>query len=94
MATFMTRREHPVRNRNHHPAARRHRRRGLFLERLEVRSLMAGFNFTDFSDASGLSLIGNASISADNRLRLTPASFNQQGAAWYSLDKPMVGRGV
>jgi sugar lactone lactonase YvrE len=52
---------------------------------------MAGFNFADFSDASAISLLGDASITSDNRLRLTPATGGQEGAAWYAADKPFVG---
>jgi hypothetical protein len=41
MATFATRREHSARTRRNHNAASRNRRRGLFLERLENRELLA-----------------------------------------------------
>ena len=47
-------------------------------------------SFADFSDPSGLNLLGNASISADNRLRLTPAAPSQVGAAWYVAEKAFV----
>lgn len=39
------------------------------------------FSFSDFSNPLGMSLIGNASLTA-NRLRLTGATENQVGAAW------------
>lgn len=65
--------------------------RRLLLEALENRSLLAGFNFADFSDAGTLTLLGDASITADNRLRLTPAIGSQEGAAWFAADKPFVG---
>src|SRR5688572_6579001 len=67
------------------------RRRRLLLERLEERALLAGFNFADFSDSSTLSLLGDAAITADNRLRLTPAVGSQEGAAWYTAEKQFVG---
>ena len=91
MATFATRREHRSNTRKNQPAARRNSRRGLFLEQLESRSLLAGFNFVDFSNASPLSLLGDASITGDNRLRLTPASGGNEGAAWYTVEKQFVG---
>jgi len=65
--------------------------RGLLLECLEDRSLLAGFNFVDFSDSSALSLVGDAAITADNRLRLTPAEGGRAGAAWYTAEKEFVG---
>lgn len=61
------------------------------LERLEDRSLLAGFNFTDFADSTPLTLLGDAAITADQRLRLTPAAGGQEGAAWYTLEKQFVG---
>jgi hypothetical protein len=70
------------------PFARHRRPR---FEALEDRSLLAGFNFADFSDASPLTLLGDASITADHRLRLTPAIGGQEGAAWYTLEKQYVG---
>jgi hypothetical protein len=42
----------------------------------------AGFVFTDFSDVSGLNLVGNAAQSG-TALRLTPSLLSQTGAAWY-----------
>lgn len=65
--------------------------RRLLLERLEDRSLLAGFNFADFSASGTLSLVGDAAITADNRLRLTPAEGGRAGAAWYTAEKEFVG---
>jgi len=42
----------------------------------------AGVVFTDFSDVSGLNLVGNAA-QAGSALRLTPSLLSQTGAAWY-----------
>jgi hypothetical protein len=58
MATFTTRREHSARTRRQHNPASRNRRRGLFLERLEERALLAvaasdGFESGNFSGGSG-----------------------------------------
>jgi hypothetical protein len=39
------------------------------------------YTFSDFSDPSGMTLLGDASLT-DNRLRLTAAEENQVGAAW------------
>ena len=39
------------------------------------------FTFSDFSNPTGLTLVGNAALAA-NRLRLTPAEENRVGAAW------------
>ena len=61
------------------------------LECLEGRELLTGFNFADFSNASGLSLLGSASIPATSQLRLTPAVGGQSGAAWYTAEKQYVG---
>ncbi|MBI2686115.1 MAG: PEP-CTERM sorting domain-containing protein [Acidobacteria bacterium] len=41
----------------------------------------ASFTFADFSNPSGINLVGDAALTA-NRLRLTPALENQVGAAW------------
>lgn len=41
-------------------------------------------DFPDFSDASGINLVKHASITTDDRLRLTPASGGQEGAAWFA----------
>jgi hypothetical protein len=43
----------------------------------------ADFQFSNFSSTAGLNLIG-AAASASNRLRLTPASPELSGAAWYT----------
>jgi len=66
-------------------------RRRLLFESLESRALLAGFNFPNFDDPSPLTLIGDAAITADDRLRLTPAAGGQEGAAWYTLEKQFVG---
>ena len=51
----------------------------------DSRSAHAQFNLTSFPNATGLNLVGNAALSgASNRLRITPASGDQLGAAWYS----------
>jgi hypothetical protein len=70
--------------------ATKHRRRLLF-DVLEDRSVPAGFNFADFSDIGGLTLVGDASITGDARLRLTPALGGQEGAAWYTAEKQFAG---
>ena len=41
-------------------------------------------DFPDFSDPSGLNLIGDAAIRYSDVLRLTPAQSGQRGAAWYT----------
>jgi hypothetical protein len=46
------------------------------------------FTFPDFSTSQGLSLVGSARTT-DNRLRLTPADFDQTGAAWVSFRQPV-----
>src|SRR5262245_24746594 len=61
------------------------------LEQLEDRTVPTGFNFTDFSDASGLSLLGAAAVTPANVLRLTPAVGGQNGAAWYTAEKQFAG---
>ena len=66
------------------------RKRKIGMETLENRSLLAGFNFADFSNIAGLNLEGVSAITSDNRLRLTPAIGGQVGAAWYSAEKEFV----
>src|SRR5262245_53923380 len=68
-------------------------RRRLLLESLEDRSLMAGFNFADFSDGSSLNLAGVAEITADHRLRLTPSVGGQVGSAWYASERVFLTSG-
>lgn len=46
-------------------------------------------NYPDFSDSSGLTLLGSAAIGPNNELRLTPATQGENGAAWHS-DKQFV----
>jgi hypothetical protein len=54
--------------------------------------MLAGFNFADFSAAAdSLNLLGAATVTTDNRLRLTPAIDGQTGAAWYAAEKQFVG---
>jgi uncharacterized protein YjiK len=60
-------------------------------ESLEGRALLAGFNFVNFDDPAPLTLLGDASITPTDRLRLTPAAGGQEGAAWYTLEKQYVG---
>lgn len=64
--------------------------RRLSVEPLERRDLLAGFNYVDFSSAASLNLIGDAAVTSDNRLRLTPAVGGTLGAAWYSAEKQFV----
>jgi len=49
------------------------------------------FTFEDFSNPAGLTLVGDAALTA-NRLRLTPAEENQLGAAWLT-DRVNVANG-
>jgi hypothetical protein len=73
--------------------ARRERQRQLHcpaFEQLEPRRMLAGFSFADFSDASGLNLVGNASITAENHLRV---SYQGIGAAWFAAEKQFVADG-
>ena len=51
---------------------------------------MSTIAFDDFSDASGLTLLGDAAIAGGNILRLTPAVGSMEGAAWYNVEKPYV----
>ena len=41
-------------------------------------------SYPDFSDTTGLSLVGEATITAENVLRLTPQITTKSGGAWYS----------
>lgn len=45
-------------------------------------SALADFTFPDFSDITGLNLVGSATV-IDQRLRLTPDLGEQAGAAWF-----------
>ena len=65
------------------------RARSVSLECLESRELLTGFNFADFSTTAGLNLLGSASTTVDNRLRLTP-SVSSTGGAWYTAEKAVV----
>ncbi len=47
-------------------------------------------SYPDFSDPSGLNLVGRASIADGNILRLLPAESGGPGAAWYATEKPFV----
>jgi hypothetical protein len=53
---------------------------------------VADFTYANFTGATGLKLVGNAAIVGD-RLRLTPSSSNQRGAAWYVTSKQYVQDG-
>ena len=68
----------------------RRQRRYLCHEALEDRRVLSGIAFSDFSDSTGLSLVGNATISGGNVLRLTPAAGSMAGGAWYVAEKPIV----
>ena len=46
-------------------------------------AVWADFQYADFSSTAGLSLVGTATT-FDNDLRLTPATANASGGAWYS----------
>ena len=52
--------------------------------------MLAGITYNDFSDATGLQLVGDAAIANGNILRLTPAAGGMEGAAWHTADKPFV----
>ena len=64
--------------------------RRLHHEPLEDRRLLSAITFNDFSDASGLTLVGDAAIAGGSILRLTPAVGGMEGAAWYNVEKPYV----
>ncbi len=57
--------------------------RRLRCEILEDRRLLS-IAFPDFSTPTGLNLVGDASITGDDVLRLTPALNSQSGGAWFS----------
>ncbi len=59
-------------------------------EPLEDRRVLSGITFNDFSDSTGLTLVGDAAIAGGNILRLTPAEGSMEGAAWYAVDTPYV----
>jgi hypothetical protein len=61
----------------------------LAVEPLEQRVVPSGFTFADFTNTGGLNLIGAATVTNSNRLRLTPAQ-GSTGAAWYVADKAFV----
>ncbi len=79
------------RNNSSKSSVKRPARNRLSLENLEGRSLLAGFNFSNFSsvNSADLNLLGSAAITAENSLRLTPA-VSSTGAAWYDVDKQIV----
>src|SRR5262245_9267217 len=72
------------------PPARRSRAR-LAAETLEAREVPAGFSFPDFASSAGLSFLGAATVTPDQRLRLTPAVGGMNGAAWFTAEKQFVG---
>jgi len=92
MATVTTRRERSFRNRSSHfPASRNRRRvtnpsrtRRLVLESLEGRTLLAGFNFDDFSSAANLTLLHDAITTPEHTLQLTKPEPKSRGNVWYS----------
>ncbi|HBE70599.1 MAG TPA: hypothetical protein DDW52_20835, partial [Planctomycetaceae bacterium] len=49
----------------------------------------ATISYPDFSDSTGLTLLGDAAIANGNTLRLTPAASSMEGAAWHT-DKQFV----
>jgi sugar lactone lactonase YvrE len=81
----------PSRTDRPEPIGKHTRRSSLCLELLEDRALLSGFNFADFSSASGLNLVGAAAITPGNVLRLTPSLGGQNGAAWYTAAKQFAG---
>ena len=62
------------------------------IESDDVAAFLRSFAFPDFTDPSGLALVGDASAPAgnENALRLTPAVSGQSGAAWYTAEKQFV----
>ena len=80
---------------NRHP--RQAARKSLRFESLEDRRLMAGFQYTDFSDVSGLNVIGSAFVTNSNQLRLTSGEFashhSNTGGLWYGAEKSLVAGG-
>jgi len=54
-------------------------------------SVLAQFNYPDFSNATGLGLVSSAQI-VNNRLRLTPSRFERIGAAWYNFARQDISR--
>jgi hypothetical protein len=61
------------------------------MEALEDRTTPAGFSFPDFAAPAGLTLLGDADLTPDHRLRLTPAEGGKNGAAWFTAEKQFVG---
>ena len=61
-------------------------------EQLEDRRMLS-VSYPDFSDPADLNLIGAASVTQDNRLRLTPAVEFQAGGAWHEIEKQYVSVG-
>jgi hypothetical protein len=47
------------------------------------------FNYSDFSNTTGLAMNGNAAV-AGNILRVTPAVGSQRGSVWYTQPMPVV----
>ena len=67
----------------------RPRARRLRHEPLEDRRLLS-VSYPNFSDSTGLNLVGDAAIADGNILRLTPAVGGMEGAAWYGEEKQFV----
>lgn len=53
---------------------------------LAHQSVRADFNYTTFTDATNLQLVTNAAINT-GRIRLTPNTTNQVGAAWHTVQQ-------
>lgn len=58
-------------------------------EKLESRRLL-NIDFPSFNSRDGLNLLGDATLTDNDRLRLTDASRSQIGAAWYVEEKQLV----
>ena len=47
-------------------------------------------SFPDFSNSTGLTLVGDAAVANGSILRLTPAASGMEGTAWYTAEKQFV----
>ena len=52
--------------------------------------LCADFNFANFSSTTGINFVGSAAQSG-TALRITPATFSQAGAAWFTTKQYVQG---